>query len=147
MKITFLSFLQKRYIAFPNTFLDVALHSCNVFKATVTLREKLSPTHIPLPTSRHLGEEGTLHWGEMVKTAFTGCKEVLPMLPWHTNVEFLIWGTNIWLIMLSLLNSNFICWTNQFLFSLHLEGGGCVSPKAQLPQSTNCSKSSWQNMA
>lgn len=90
------------------------------------------PTHnIPLLWSRHLGEEGTHRWGEMVRTAFIGCKEAPPMLPWHADVEFLVWGTNTWLITLSLLNSNFICWTNQSLFSLHSEGGACVSPKAQ----------------
>lgn len=106
--------------------------SHNVFKATAIFRENFPP--LPCPTTFHshqVGEEGIHPWGEMVKTTFTACKKALPMLPWHADVEFLVWGINIWLITLSLLNSNFICWTNQFLFSLHSEGGVWVSPKAQ----------------
>jgi len=54
-----------------------------------------------------------------MKTTFTGCKKALPILPWHADVKSLVWGTSIQMITLSWLNLNFICWTNQLLFSLH----------------------------
>lgn len=79
----------------------------HVFKATKIPRDSFSfPVlpHFSANKERSRAKRQTHCWGEIVSTAFTGCKKTLPMLPWYADVKALVWGiTSIQMKILSLI--------------------------------------------
>lgn len=125
MKIIFLSFLQKRYITVPNTLfgavLQLVLKLWHVFKATTIPRSNFSPLHVPLPTSRDLGEKGR----PILEVKWSKLHPVAVRKLWHADVKPLVWGTNIQIITSSLLKFYLLNKSVPFFFTLG-RGRGCV---------------------